>query len=181
MKTRNLTILGLALLMAFASIADAQPGSRGFRGPGRGDCPNPMQGRLCDMLDLTEDQQVVIDEIQTQSRAKGLETRKQMVRLQNELQGLMLQDAPDASDVTKLVNSIGDLRTDQRVRRMETRLAVRALLTDEQRDQMITMQGAKGQGRGGRHGAPGMRAQRGRCDNDGRFGGRDGTGPKGRF
>ena len=150
MTTRNITILSLALLMVTASLAFAQPGAHGFGGPGRGGGEGPLPGRLCEMLDLTEAQQETIDKIHEQGREAGLETRKQIVRLQNELKGLMLQDDPDAGDAEKLVRRIGELRTEQQVRRLQTRLEVRAQLTDEQRDRLIAHQGSRKPGRGGR-------------------------------
>ncbi len=153
MKARTTIILSLILLMAAATFAVAQPGSRGggHCGPGGPD----SHGRFCDMLDLTEDQQTTIDAIREQSREAGLETHKQIMRLRNEVDGLMLQDDPDSGDIEKLVRSIGALKTDQHVRRMQTRLAVRAELTDQQRDKMIAMQG-KRHGRAGRGHAPAM-------------------------
>ena len=165
MKTTRTTLLLLALLALAAPLALAQPGP----GP-RGDCPPPGDGpgffgdRVCAMLDLSEEQQAAIDEIRAESRAQGLQTRKEILRLRNELDGLMLQDDPDAGSVEKLVRRIGDLRADQQVRRMKTRLAVRAQLTDEQRDKMITMKGHRRGGRGGYDGpgrGGGRRAPRG--------------------
>jgi Spy/CpxP family protein refolding chaperone len=159
MKTRTIIILSMILLMAAATFAAAQPGSRGEgRRGAAGDAP--FAGRLCDKLNLSEEQQATIDGIREQSREQSLETRKQIKRLQNDLEGLMLEDAPDTGDVAALVRRIGELRTDQQVRRMETRLAVRSQLTDEQRDKMIAM-GGKRHGRGGPGQAPGMRGQRG--------------------
>jgi len=158
MKTRTTIILSLVLLIATTTFAVAQPGPRGGGrcDPGGPDGHGPFTGRLCDKLDLTEDQQTIIDAIREKSRETGLEIRKQVMRLRNELKGLMLQDDPDSGDVEKLVRRIGDLKTDQRVRHMQTRLAVRAELTDQQRDKMIAIQGNR-QGRGGRGHAPVMR------------------------
>jgi len=162
MKTRTLSLLTLALLMGAASIAAAQPGAGRFAGRGFQDGSGPMDGWFCERLDLSEAQQSAIDGIRETSREAGLATRTQIVRLQNELEGLMLSDDPDAGDVEKLVRRIGELRTDQRVRRMQTRLEIRAQLTDEQRDELIALRGGRGRGFGGRGNGPGLRAPRGR-------------------
>jgi len=161
MKTRTVSLMALALLLAAASLAAAQPGAGRFAGRGLLDGSGPMDGRFCWRLDLSEAQQSVIDEIRETSREAGLATRKQIVLLQNELEGLMLSDDPDAGDVETLVRRIGELRTDQRVRRMQTRLEIRAQLTDEQRDELISLRGGRGRGFGRGYG-PGMRAPRDR-------------------
>jgi len=161
MKTRTVSLMALALLLAAASLAAAQPGAGRFAGRGLLDGSGPMDGRFCWRLDLSEAQQSVIDEIRETSREAGLATRKQIVLLQNELEGLMLSDDPDAGDVETLVLRIGELRTDQRVRRMQTRLEIRAQLTDEQRDELISLRGGRGRGFGRGYG-PGMRAPRDR-------------------
>lgn len=170
MKTTRLALFILVLLAATAPLALAQSGS----GP-RGDGPCAFTGRLCNQLDLSEEQQVAIDGIREKSRAEGLATRKEILRLRNELDGLMLQDEPDAGAVEKLVRRIGDLKSDQQVRRMKTRLAVRAQLTDEQRDKMIAMQGAHRRGHGGRGRGAGRDGSR---HGEGRF--ECGNGPRGR-
>lgn len=151
MKIRNLIPVILCILLA-AGAALAQPGDcrgdRGNRGPGdRGD----RLERMTERLDLSADQVEAIRAIQDKSREKGLETRKEILRLENELEGVLLQDDPDSNKAAELVRRIGALRTEQQVRRMETRLAVRGQLTEEQQDKMM-VQGprqGRGQGRGG--------------------------------
>jgi len=168
----------MALLLATASLAFAQPGARGAADRCLADGPGPLPGRLCDRLDLTGAQQEAIDGIREKGREAGLETRKQIIRLQNELEGLMLQDEPDSDGAEKLVRRIGELRTEQQVRRLQTRLEVRAQLTDEQRDRLIAMRGAGGRGRGGRGHGPGLGAPHG--PGSGHPGDCDGSGPRGR-
>jgi Spy/CpxP family protein refolding chaperone len=148
MKTRTLTLLILALTTA-ASLACARPGGRDAGAPGPGDGPGRFPA-LCERLGLSEDQQAAIDKIREESREAGTDTRKQIVRLRNDLEGLMLEDEPDAGEVEKLVRRIGELRTEQQVRRLQTRLAIRAQLTDEQRDRLIALRGARGHGHGDR-------------------------------
>jgi Spy/CpxP family protein refolding chaperone len=155
MKIRNL-IPGILCILLAAGAALAQPGDcRGDRGPGdRGD----RLERMTERLDLSADQVEAIRAIQDKSREKGLETRKEILRLENELEGVLLRDDPDSGKAAELVRRIGALRTEQQVRRMETRLAVRAQLTEEQQDK-LAVQGprkGRGQGRGGDC-APGCR------------------------
>lgn len=163
MKTRNFTFLVLALMLATTSLAFAQRGGRGDCPQGREDGSGPHKARILERLDLSETQQAAIDKIHTESRETGLETRKRIMRLQNELEGLMLQDEPDTGEVVKLVSRIGELKTEQQVRRAQTRLEIREQLTEEQRDRMMTLRGDRGP-RSGRHGqghGPGSRGPRG--------------------
>ncbi len=168
MKTKTILALTLILLAATALPALAQCG----HAPRDGEAPRFE--RMTRMLDLSEAQQAAIKKIREESRDEGLQTRKQIMRLRHELQGLMLEDDPDAGEAGKLIKRIGELKSEQQVRRMETRLAVRAELTDEQRDKMMAMQGKKKRGRGG----PGRRSG---CDGHGRHGGEGACGgPRGR-
>ncbi len=180
MKARNTTLTVVMILAAVlaASTALAQGPGRGGRGghgpmfgPGAGDELPPM---MVERLDLSEDQQAAIAEIRAKARAEGIELRKEMLRLRNELQGEMLKDEPSEKTLVDLTERMGELRTRMQVQRVKTRLAVRQQLTPEQRDRMLMM-GA------GRHGAfgpggrgPGMRGQ-GHCG--GGFGVRGGFGP----
>ena len=180
MKARNTTLTVVMILAAVlaASTALAQGPGRGgcgshgpMFGPGAGDELPPM---MVERLDLSEDQQAAIAEIRAKARAEGVELRKEMLRLRNELQGEMLKDEPSEKTLVDLTERMGELRTRMQIQRVKTRLAVRRQLTPEQRDRMLMM-GA------GRHGAfgPGGRGP-GMCGpgRSGRnFGGGRGFGP----
>ena len=175
MTTRTITLWTLiAALTLTAGLAAAQP--RGGRGPGcDGDGPGrdgAFGPRMAALLDLSEEQAAAIDALREAHRAATTDQRKTLMRLRNELHGLMLADDVDAQKVLGLTRKVGDLRTELRVARAEMRLKVRELLTDEQRDRMMLHKGRRG-ARGGR----------GACDGGGRFPGRDddgrGRGPRG--
>jgi len=172
MKSRPIGAIALGavtiLVFALAGLALAQGPGGGPRGAGRGPGPQaaweddgPAHGieRLAARLDLTEEQVQAITGIQEQGRAKNQALRKDMMRLENELQGEMLKDSPDAKAAAGLVAKIGDLRTQMQQNRLETRLAVRQQLTPEQRDKMLLAGG--GFGRGGRDAARGRGFGRG--------------------
>lgn len=154
MKTRTTTIAALLAALLLAVAAAAQPGPAP-----RGDAPDGFRcGRMCEKLDLTDAQKDAVAKIREQAAAAQKTQRKEMARLRNELQGIMLQDDPDAKAAEKVIREMGDLRTEQRVRAMQTRLAIRAQLTPEQRDKLPLMgDGFGGFGGGGRHGGHGGR------------------------
>ncbi len=159
------TLIITTLMLTLAVTAMAQPGQRG-QGCMDGDRGRPMMAQL----DLTEEQQTAVDALREKGRAGMIENRKDMARLDNQLEGLMLQDRPDAKKVEKMVRRIGDLKTDMRVQRMDTRLEIRELLTPDQRDRMMSMRAHKGRDGHGRGYAPGN------CDQQ--FG-KKGHGPRG--
>jgi Spy/CpxP family protein refolding chaperone len=162
--------------MATAAVAQG-PGCGAGDGSGRGgrDAPDGPQMRIERMtrhLGLSEEQVTAISDLQTKGRAANLELRKDMMRLQNEKRGEMLKDEPSEKKVVELTRKIGDLRTTMQANRVSGRLAVRKLLTPEQRDKMLTMDTQMG-GRRGEHRGRGGKdcgGPRGKCGHDGRGG-----------
>jgi len=151
-------ILGAALLVAAAVAAQPAPDpvwpGGGPGGPGAGPCwrggPGTGMQLMFDRLDLSDEQRQQIEALVEEGRKQRLAYQKDLLRLRHDLQGEMLKDAPDAGKVRKLAARIGELRTQMQTSWLEQRLAVRKLLTPEQRDQLILMR-AHG-GRGGRCG-----------------------------
>lgn len=156
MKTSKILTVTVVMVALLATAASAQSG-RGRQGRHTPRAavadvgPDARLDRLADRLDLTDDQQAAIEALREASRKQCTGLRKDLARLQNELRGEMLKDTPSESVVVGLTERMGALRTDLRVIRVKTRLAVRSQLTDEQRDRMMLM-GKRG-GRDGRRGA----------------------------
>jgi Spy/CpxP family protein refolding chaperone len=158
MNRNRILVLTVALVAILAMTAAA----RGPRGPHRGEAHRIHEHgaglglRGLQMLDLSDEQQQAVDEILEQARRDGVELRKQQARLRNQIQGEMLADEPSQADLVELTEQLGELRTELQVLRLKARLAVRARLTAEQRDQLLLM----GDGRGGGrlHPAPAPRA-----------------------
>ncbi|MCB1185273.1 periplasmic heavy metal sensor [bacterium] len=154
MSRRNLILVVAALAaLGLAATALAQgPGPRGGRGPGAGGPDGDFDGgprleRLQAHLDLTDEQVAAIEDLHEKTRTKNTELRKELLRLRNDKRGEMLKDEPSAGKLVELTRKIGEVRTEMQVNRVETRLAVRKLLTPEQRDKMLLGEGRRG-GRG---------------------------------
>ena len=150
--------LAILLLSGFVATAQAQ----GPGGQGRfGDFEQRFE-KMAEQLDLTADQTQAIKKIREAGRAEGQKIHKQIMRLQNEKRGELLKDEPDAKTAISLAKEIGSLRTDLRVNRLENRLAVRKMLTTEQRDKMLRF-GARHGRRAGvdRHGPAGCNGDNG--------------------
>ena len=137
--------------------------------------------RLAARLDLTDDQIEKIEKMWTERLSERAKLRKEMMRIQNELRGEMLKDTPDMDKVRTLVAEKEEIRTEMQVARLETQLALRDILTPEQRDRMTMLRGAgrrgelRGMGMGRHRGKIGR--DRGWCDGTGR-GGRPGPRPR---
>jgi Spy/CpxP family protein refolding chaperone len=127
---KRILYLTLAVL-AVATVANAQPD--------REDGP-PRWQRLMERLDLTETQQQAVRAIHERTQEANQTLRKELVRLENKLEGALLADAPDEAAVLKLVEEIGEVRVKMQLNRVKAQLAVRKELTPEQRDQLILLE-----------------------------------------
>lgn len=161
-----LTMATLILVFAAAALA-AGPGGRFGHGMGKGQgCGGSGSEQrlevLTEKLALTEDQVAAIGSIWENRQEKGAELRKEMMRLQNELEGEMLKDVPNEKTAVNLVEEIGALRTELKAQGLKSRLEVRQQLTPEQRDQMLMMK--EGSRRG--HGRKGGRGMGSNCDRE---------------
>jgi Spy/CpxP family protein refolding chaperone len=149
-------------------------------------CASMMDCRE-DPLGLTEDQHKAAAKIHQDARAALMAVRKDLMRLRNELAGHLLKDEPDGAALRKLVQKMGDLRTQMQIQRLEQRLAIRKLLTPEQRDRMLLQGGPCGPRGGGRGCGPcgprcggrgfGPCGPRGGCGHEGMMMGMPGCGP----
>ncbi len=183
-RTKRTTVITLAVVAAIllvASLAAAQgPGDGRFgkrqgQGQGQGmgwdgDGPGMRLERMANRLDLSDDQQEAIAKLQGDARAASLGLRKEMMVLRHAMKGEMMKDEPNKKNVLGIADDLGDLRKQMQVNRLETRLAVRELLTPEQRDKMLFLGQGFGQGQGGgqdRGFGQGRRGHRGCCDADG--------------
>jgi Spy/CpxP family protein refolding chaperone len=112
-------------------------------------------GLFCQRLDLSAEQQQAIAKLREDGQKERNELRKELMRLQNDLRGVMLQDEPSQKAAVDLVGRVGALRTQLQQSRVRQRLAVREQLTPAQRDQLLLMRGQRGPGHGKRFGEMG--------------------------
>lgn len=167
------TVLGLCIL-GVAGIASGAGAQRRLMG-GAEWGPEPRLERLAARLDLTDEQVEEIEKMWADGLSERAKLRKEMVRIQNELRGEMLEDTPDIDKVRKLAVQRGEIRTKMQVARLEAQLALREILTPEQRDRMSMMRRAGSRGDMRRMG---LRPHRGRIGRDRGWG--DGKGRGGR-
>lgn len=150
MTTRTKFLLTLvAALTLTTGLVWAQPDGGRDHGPGVDDACGP---RMMKALDLTEAQAEQIEAFRQDNRTELRGKHKDLMRLQHELRGLMLEDDVDESKVLGLTRKVGEMRTELQVARTAMRLKVREVLTEEQRDKMMMMKHRRG-GRGKGDGA----------------------------
>jgi Spy/CpxP family protein refolding chaperone len=121
MKKIHLIILAVTLTAA-ASIAFGQ--GAGMKHPSKG-CPG--------MAGLSEDQQKKVEALNLEVEKAMLPLKAQMDVKTAELKVLAVAENPDKAAIDKKIEEIGALRTQMMKKKVLNGLAVRALLTPEQR------------------------------------------------
>jgi Spy/CpxP family protein refolding chaperone len=159
----------------------AQQGPMGQMGQGHGQ----MMGRFAEMrkgipdsLKLTDEQKQKMHDLRSQNQKEMIPMQANLKVMRIELQDLISSGASQ-SDVNAKIDQIGKLRTDIQKKRVANMMAVRNVLTKEQRDYFKGRMGmgmGNGGGWGDGHGRGGkMRMRdRGNCDGCGMMGPRGG-------
>jgi Spy/CpxP family protein refolding chaperone len=113
----------------------------GMRGPGGG-C-----AKMADELELTKDQRKQLEDLSVNFRKEIIPMRAQVQVLNIDLQQLIRSDAKQ-TEIDAKIDQIGKLRTDVQKKSVGLRLAMRGVLTPEQRDKWDTRPHMMGKGMG---------------------------------
>ncbi|MGH0028447.1 MAG: Spy/CpxP family protein refolding chaperone [Myxococcota bacterium] len=157
LRVRGLLRAGPAALLAlaFASGALAQP--PGPPGPGRHG-PPPIERVLekhAEQLGLDEATREQIEAIAAEARPESEALRETLRERHDELRRLLSEDAPDEDAVMAQAERIGAAEVALQKSRLRTMLRIRALLTPEQRAELVRIHEARGRrGPGAEHGRP---------------------------
>jgi Spy/CpxP family protein refolding chaperone len=159
-KTRlKVAIATLCVALALPMLAQAErldgeriragQGPRGSKHEGRrGPDPGHFIDRHGDELGLDAETRAAIQAIADASREESAQARD-AIRPQHEaMRALLSQPMPDEAAVISQHDRIEALKSDQRKIRLEAMLAIRKLLTPEQREQLVDMRGERRQGGG---------------------------------
>jgi Spy/CpxP family protein refolding chaperone len=140
-------IASLALLAwMVASPAWAQPPRHRPLGPG------PIERGLerdADRLGLEANTRAEIRKIAREARTRAEDRRGELEKLHQELRALLDAPEPDEAAVLAEADRIGALETEMHKDRLRTLLRIRALLTPEQRAELVKIQAEREQERGG--------------------------------
>lgn len=148
----SLVLLSLMLGGLGASALAQRPGcgrdgARGKDAPAchevgmRASRGGPAGERFAPLPDLTDQQREAMKKLREDGAKAMVPMRKEMMRLRHELAGEMMKDEPNAVRLQDLTRQTGELRTRMQLQRLEHRLAMRQVLTAEQRDRMLLRRG----------------------------------------
>ncbi len=134
---RRLITVALAALLSAPALAGPPPGDRpphGHHGPGG---PGVGIAQHAERLGLDEATLAQIEEIGEASRVAGEALGEAMHEARDELHELLRADDPERRAVLKAAERIGDAETALRKHHLGTMLDIRALLTPEQREELV--------------------------------------------
>ena len=149
----GMLILGIAQLGIAQPECEPDPGfgdgpgfghRRGLcqdRGFGRGDGPGILA--KAEALELTSEQIKKIKTMRLDMAKEKIRLRSELELKQLELKELLSADEPDMRRIEAKIDEMAPLRTELQKKRIEHRLAVRNVLTQEQRDKLELMRGAR--------------------------------------
>jgi Spy/CpxP family protein refolding chaperone len=168
MKTNRITtsILAIVLLIGMSLSASAQRGQRGHgyenQNPGQrfNQAQDLNQNRQfagnCANMQLNEEQQTQIKNLRLGLTEKNLPLRNDLRVMRATMQGLRTGDNQSLKDISNLIDDMSGVQVQIRKNAAEHRLAVRALLTDDQKIMFDARQGRKmnkgNKGNKGNHG-----------------------------
>ncbi len=150
-----------SLLLVWSVPAGAQPpaesGGPAIPGrpphpPGRppyGHGPPPLEkitARYAERLALDEETLARIRAIALEARTANEASRAALEAAHDEMRALLKQDVPDEAQVMRQAERIGALETRTRQQRLRAMLAIRALLSDEQRAELVRIRGESASG-----------------------------------
>lgn len=159
MKTNKLTtsFLALALLVGMSLTASAQRGQKmnqdrpGMRAAGQGmNQEGPMAN--CAFLQLSEDQQAKIATLRLALTEKNLPVQNKLGEMRAKMQSLKTGNNQDLKAISNLIDEMSNTQAQIKKNAAEHQLAVRALLTDDQKVMFDARQGRQGNRGQGMHG-----------------------------
>jgi len=150
-KRIGIATAAVAILVMVGAFAFAQKGNGdGYGrndGRGRGYQDRPDQRGNFDGLDLTDEQKSKVEELRLSSVKANLPIQNQIREKEAHLTTLVTAEKANTTDIDNTIEAIGKLKTEVRINHTNTQLAIRGLLTDNQKiifDQHLANQGGRG-------------------------------------
>jgi len=133
MKHFKIGAAGLFLLaLMFSAGLNAQHYRHGGSPYDRGIQPDTLRPMAMNRLDLTEDQQVALKELQTTHYKTMKPLRAKLMEVRARERTLLAQEEVDKKAVNGLIDEETDVLNQMKKLRLEHKLAVQDILTDEQ-------------------------------------------------
>lgn len=150
MKTNKITtsILAIVLLVGMSLSASAQRGQRGqgygHQNSGQGFNQNRQFAGNCAYMQLSEDQLAQVTKLQLTLTEKNLPLRNDLNVMRATMQGLRIGNNQNLKDISNLIDDMSATQAKIRKNTAKHQLAVRALLTDDQKVMFDARQGNRG-------------------------------------
>jgi Spy/CpxP family protein refolding chaperone len=135
---RWLNLVGsLTALLAGVAVANVAFAQHPMGGPRPGGGPDRFIEEHAAQLGLDDQTRQSIDQIVDESRVRARELRVELRGMHQEMRDLLSQQTPDEAAVMQQAEAIGQTETALHKHRLETLIKIRALLTDEQRAELM--------------------------------------------
>lgn len=150
MKTNKITtsILAIVLLVGMSLSASAQRGQRdqgyGNRNTNQSVNQNRQFAGNCAYMQLSEDQLAQVTKLQLALTEKNLPLLNDLNVMRAEMQALRTGDKQNLKDISNLIDDMSATQAQIRKNAAKHQLAVRALLTDDQKVMFDARQGNRG-------------------------------------
>lgn len=130
MKTKTL-LTQIFIAVLFLSTIQVQAQGRNFDGPRNSD--TEYRGQDCRIPDLSDEQEAQITELRNAHYAEVKDLRADLAILRAEKRKLMIADNPNAKAIDAKIDEMSEIQTQMQKKRVAHHLAVRNLLTPEQK------------------------------------------------
>lgn len=150
MKTNKITtsILAIVLLVGMSLSASAQRGQRGqgygYQNSGQGFNQNRQFAGNCAYMQLSEDQLAQVTKLQLALTENNLSLHNELDVMRAQMQALRTGDKQNLKDISNLIDDMSATQAQIRKNAAKHQLAVRALLTDDQKVMFDARQGNRG-------------------------------------
>lgn len=165
MKKHRASIILIAIALLLVGTALAFPGKPEGMGYRDGSGEKGMRQHLRDELELTDQQIEQFEEMKYERRLASIDLRANLEKEQIEMERLMSADNLDRKKIMSQAEKVADLQKEMHLARIEGKLDMMEILTEEQREKMKDLEMRKPKmgrsfGEGDRKGPDGSR-----CDN----------------
>jgi Spy/CpxP family protein refolding chaperone len=133
----------LTALLVGAAVPTSASAEHPFAGRRPGGGPDRFTAEHAAQLGLDDQTREAIDEIIDASRERARGLRTELRGLHQEMQDLLAQPSPDEAAVMQQAEVIGQVEVDLHKHRLGTLIRIRALLTEEQRAELVQIREEK--------------------------------------
>lgn len=132
----------LVAALGFANVGEAGSGPRKHRGKHHRP-PGKFIEKNAERLGLDPEKTEEIRAMLKESYAESEEIHAELREAKRNLRGLLAEDLPDRNQVMQQVEKIGELETKAEKHKLGTMLGVRAMLSEEQRAELVEIRREK--------------------------------------